>query len=71
MPYLLPDDNVVGNCRIRFSIPDDPKWTAVIVGAIAQLAVASNWEDGTGILTPEQAAETALEIRESVVFTGC
>lgn len=71
MPYRLPDETEIGNCTIKFDLPTDAKWASVIIGAISELARAEIWEAGTGGITVAQAIETALEIRDSVEFTGC
>jgi len=71
MPYLLPDESIIGNCKIKFEIPTDEKWVSIMVGAISQLAKAENWEEGTGLITVEEATETALAIVESVSFQAC
>lgn len=71
MPYHLPDDGSIGNCKIEFSIPTDQLWVAVIIGAISELAIAENWEAGTGTLTVDEAVTTALEILDSVSFRAC
>ena len=52
-------------------IPTDPKWTAVIVGAISELAYAYIWEEGTGDLTVDEARDVVLEILETVRFQAC
>jgi len=41
------------------------------MGAIAQLSVAENWEEGTGTLTVDEAVQAAIAIQESVFFQGC
>ena len=71
VPYHLPDEVAIGSCTIRFSIPNDPKWATVLIGAISELARLELWEAGTGGITAQQAIVTALEIRESVEFSGC
>jgi len=71
MPYHLPDDDVIGNCIIKFSIPTDPKWATVIIGAISELAIAENWEAGTGTITIDEAILVAIEIVDSVGFQAC
>lgn len=71
VPYHLPDETEIENCTIEFKIPDDPKWATIILGAISELAREGIWEADTGGITVAQAIVTALEIRESVEFTGC
>lgn len=71
MPYHLPSDDIIGSCKIEFSIPSDQLWVAVIIGAISELAYAENWEVGSGDLTVAEAVTTALEILDSVSFTAC
>ncbi len=71
MPYHLPDDDVIGNCVIKFSIPSDEKWATVIIGAISELGRAENWEEGTGTISIDEAIETATLIVESVGFQAC
>lgn len=71
MPYHLPDEQIIGSCVIKFDMPTDQKWTSLIIGAISELAIAENWEAGTGTLTVAEAVETALEILDSVEFQAC
>ncbi len=71
MPYHLPDESVVGSCVIKFDMPTDALWAAVIIGAISELAYPHNWEAGTGGITVDEAVATALEILESVSFQAC
>jgi len=71
MPYHLPDDDVIGNCIIKFSIPSDEKWATIIIGAISELGRAENWEEGTGTISIDEAIATATAIVESVGFQAC
>jgi len=71
VPYHLPDDDVIGSCVIKFNIPSDERWATVIIGAISELALPENWEEGTGTLTIDEAIATAIEIIESVTFQAC
>lgn len=71
MPWHLPDSDSVNTCTITFTIPDDPQFSAIIMGAIAQMAVERNWEAGTGDLTPSEAVAASLLIQESADYQGC
>lgn len=71
VPYHLPDEKDIGDCVIKFSLPTDDKWAAILIGAVAQLARKDYWEPDTGGLTVAEAIETALAIRTSVEFVGC
>ena len=71
MPYHLPDVDTFGSCTITFDIPTDEKWVSVIMGAISELAMAENWEEGTGDLSVDEATQAAIEILDSVEFQAC
>jgi len=71
MPYHLPDESEIGSCVISFDIPTDEKWVSVLIGAISELALAENWEAGTGDLTVDEATQVAIEILDSVGFQAC
>jgi len=71
MPYLLPDKiNRNANCRLRLVIPKDPKWVAVIMGALLTLTRPENWEEGTGDLSVSQAVNVATQIIDEVTFNS-
>lgn len=71
LPYHLPDESEIGNCAITFGLPLDEKWATIIIGAISELARPEMWEAGTGVLTVEEAMDTAIAIRRSVELQGC
>ena len=71
MPFHLPDEDSIVNCRMVIKIPNDEKWVSVIIGQLAQLAKPENWEAGTGVLTVDEAVEAAKEIVDLIDFQAC
>lgn len=59
--YLTPDDVPEDSqCRI-FQIPNSTAWLANFMGALLPLIYSENWQE-YGALTPDEAADTALDI---------
>lgn len=71
VPYLLPDEKDLDNCSITFDLPNDIGWVTTVIGAISELARAEIWEPDSGGLTVNEAIDTAILIRQSVVILGC
>jgi microcystin-dependent protein len=56
MPYLTPDDAPPDMVCRTIVIPDDPKWKAIVNGALSELFHVWNFEQ-SGDLTPQETAD--------------
>lgn len=71
MPYITPQSTPTATCR-RVFIPDDPVWLAAFNGALLELTNRENWESELpASLTPETAAEIALELYNRYFESVC
>lgn len=57
-PVLIPEDTA---CR-TLQIPADGAWQAVVMGALTTLTLPENWQQFEGGITPDEAADRALQI---------
>jgi len=63
--FLTPNDLPAEKRAVRVVIPENAQWRSLLVGAIAELAQESSWEQ-FGAVAVESAVEAANEILSSI-----
>lgn len=66
--FITPDSIPTDTLCVRFSIPDSVEWRALIEGAILALTDVWDWQQISGHVSPDEAAEAALAIYRSVEY---
>lgn len=71
MPYLTGSDpGTTTFCR-EILIPDEDAFIQAVNGALYDLTRPENWEQTSGDLTPDEAADIALTMYTAFVASAC
>lgn len=66
MPYLTGDDPGASVTSFTLDIPDDFNFRTAVYGALLELADPQNWEQIDGELSPQQCADLAFEMFDTL-----
>lgn len=67
--FITPPSVPAGRLCRTLSMPASPDWLALFSGALAELTDIERWEQVTGGITPEAAAEAAAAVLDEYIHT--